>query len=98
MKDISIVYNGNDMNRTIKTAEQMEEIEEIKEFLGHIQPRVGEAAFAQIWKTVERLENRLNKSDCIGDVIDRVCKHYRRAKDTAMTCGNCGKNKREHDL
>ena len=36
----------------------MKEIEEIKFFLGHIQGRVGEAAFVEIWETVLTLEKK----------------------------------------
>jgi len=39
----------------------MEEIEEIKEFLGHIQLRVGEAAFEEIWQTVLNLEEKIKQ-------------------------------------
>jgi len=39
----------------------MEEIEGIKFFLGHIQGRVGEAAFAEIWQTVLTLEKKIKK-------------------------------------
>jgi len=39
----------------------MEEIKEIKEFLGHIQPKIGEAAFDEIWETVKRLEKKIKK-------------------------------------
>jgi len=39
----------------------MEEIEEIKSFLEHIQGRVGEAAFAEIWETVLTLEKKVKK-------------------------------------
>ena len=43
----------------------MKEIEEIKEFLGHIEPKVGVAAFAQIWATVELLENKVNQGQLL---------------------------------
>lgn len=91
-----MAYNVNDMNRTIKTGEQIEEIEEIKEFLGHIQPRVGEAAFAQIWKTVERLENRLNKSDCISGVISICTVFIENDEYESNYCKNCGNHRSEH--
>lgn len=39
----------------------MEEIQEIKQFLEHIQPRVGENAFYHVWQTVEELEEKLVK-------------------------------------
>lgn len=35
---------------------KQESIEEIKNFLIHIQPRVGEGAFAHVWECVEYLE------------------------------------------
>ena len=39
----------------------MEEIEEIKEFLGHIQSRVGKASFEEIWQTVLNLEEKIKQ-------------------------------------
>jgi len=56
----------------------MEEIEEIKEFLGHIQPKVGENAFAAIWETVEALEIKLIHEQSLP--IDNV------RVSTAMEC------------
>ena len=50
----------------------MEEIQEIKQFLAHIQPRVGENAFDHVWQTVEELEQKLVKeSDSTSYVIDQ---------------------------
>lgn len=43
------------IQREIKMSKQ-ESIEEIKNFLIHIQPRVGEGAFAHVWECVEYLE------------------------------------------
>ncbi len=37
----------------------MNDVDEIKEFLGHIQPKIGEAAFNEIWAVVDELERNL---------------------------------------
>lgn len=39
----------------------MEEIKELIEFLGHIQPKIGESAFDSIWNTVEELNSKIQK-------------------------------------
>ena len=66
----------------------MKEIKEIKYFLWHIQPRIGESAFDQIWETVEILENRLKKPD-------PLCSCGGRALETAKgsICYDCEKTK-----
>lgn len=74
----------------------MEEIEEIKEFLGHIQPRVGRAAFAQIWKTVERLDNRLKKAGSISGAISICTEFIENDEYESNYCKNCGNHRSEH--
>jgi len=50
-----------------------EEIIQIKNFLGHVQGRVGQAAFAEICRTVESLEKEVKNKLYTGEELEAIC-------------------------
>lgn len=58
----------------------MEAIQEIKQFLEHIEPRVGENAFTHVWQTVEEVESQLSdlvkERDRLKDALELLSNTY----------------------